>query len=71
MWTWGALMSRRAANIIQADVARALRAAKAAGDGWRVDILPGGIISIVPVRLAPPMPIAAADPADDGSTIVL
>ncbi|MCX5513740.1 hypothetical protein C3941_13650 [Kaistia algarum] len=65
-------MSRRAANFVQADVSRALRAAKAAGDGWRVDILPGGVISIVPVRITPPAHQSSPDTTDDdGSTIVL
>lgn len=64
-------MSRRPATITQADVARALRAAKAAGDGWRVDILPGGVISIIPVAVAPPRAAFDAQPDDDGGRIIL
>jgi hypothetical protein len=64
-------MSRRAANFVQADVARALRAAKAAGDAWRVDILPGGIISITPAAMSLPAPVPRAAPDDDGADIVL
>jgi len=39
-------MSRRPALVTQADVARALRAAQAAGPAWRVEI-EGGIIRLV------------------------
>ena len=39
-------MSRRAANITQADVARVLRAAQQAGPSWRVEI-DGRIIRMV------------------------
>ena len=35
-------MPRRGASITQADIARALRAAQAAGPKWYVEILPGG-----------------------------
>jgi hypothetical protein len=40
-------MSRRRANITQADIARALRAAQSAGPAWRVEIAPGGMIRLV------------------------
>ena len=39
-------MSRRAAHFVQADVARALRAAKQAGPEWFIEILPGGTIRV-------------------------
>ncbi len=39
-------MPRRPASVTQADIARALRAAKAAGDDWCVEIQPGGVIRI-------------------------
>ncbi|HMD61983.1 MAG TPA: hypothetical protein VKG78_11150 [Opitutaceae bacterium] len=50
-------MSRRAANITQADVARALRAAQQAGPSWRIEI-DGGII-----RMVQGPPPAASDPS--------
>lgn len=40
-------MSRRAASVTQADIARAIRAAKQVGDGYCVEIAPGGLIRIV------------------------
>jgi hypothetical protein len=50
-------MSRRPANITQADVARALRAAQQAGLTWRVEI-EGKLIRLVqgPPSDAPPEP---------------
>lgn len=39
-------MSRRAAKITQADVARALRAAQSAGPSWRVRVATDGSIEI-------------------------
>jgi hypothetical protein len=45
-----ALMSRRAARITQADVARALRAAEQVAPGRRiVEVTPEGVIRIVPL----------------------
>jgi hypothetical protein len=41
------LRHRRAPAVTQADIARALRAAKAAGDDWRIEIAPSGVISIL------------------------
>jgi putative DNA primase/helicase len=38
---------RRAAKVTQACVARALRAAQSAGPGWRVEIMPDGIIRLI------------------------
>lgn len=49
-------MSRRAAKITQADVARVLRAAQQAGPSWRVEI-DGGI-----VRMVQGPPPAESDP---------
>ena len=40
-------MSRTAARVTQADVARALRAAQQAGPAWRVEIATDGVIRIV------------------------
>jgi len=37
----------RAAAVTQASIARALRAAKSAGDEWRIEIAPSGVISIL------------------------
>jgi hypothetical protein len=42
-------MSRTAAKVTQADVARALRAMKAAGFPGKVQIRPDGTIEIVPL----------------------
>jgi hypothetical protein len=42
----GSCVSRRAAHFVQADVARALRAAKQAGPEWFIEILPGGTIRV-------------------------
>lgn len=47
-------MSRRAASITQADVARALRAAQSAGRGWQVAIEPGGVIRLIQVDAPEP-----------------
>jgi len=66
-------MPRRAAAISQADVARTLRAVQASGGGWRVEILPGGIISLLPMP-AGDKPFAKTginDERDDGTGIVL
>jgi hypothetical protein len=46
-------MPRRGASITQADIARALRAAQAAGPKWYVEILPGGIIRLVQGETSP------------------
>jgi hypothetical protein len=46
-------MTRRPAAVTQADIARALRAAKADG-GWRVEIEPNGKIVIRADDTAPP-----------------
>lgn len=51
-------MSRRPANIVQADINRALRAAQQAGLAWRVEI-EGKVIRLVqgpPSAEAPPEP---------------
>jgi hypothetical protein len=45
-------MSRRAANFVQADIARAIRAAQAAGPSWFIEVLPGGTIRIAQSLLA-------------------
>ncbi|WP_439925431.1 hypothetical protein [Nitrobacter sp. JJSN] len=58
-------MSRRAAHFVQADVARALRAARQAGAA-SVEIQPGGCILI---RLDAP-PVAPKD-IDDGDEPVI
>lgn len=63
-------MARRPAAITQADVARALRAVQASGGGWRVEILPGGIISLLPMP-AGDQPFAKSSIDDDGTGIVL
>lgn len=42
-------MSRRAAKVTQADIARALRAAAAFGGAYQIEIAPDGTIRIVPV----------------------
>jgi hypothetical protein len=53
-------MSRTPARVTQADVARAIRAAKQTGAG-AVEVLPDGTIRI---QLAPPAaPLAAPEPA--------
>lgn len=54
-------MPRRPAAVTQADIARALRAAKAAGGDWRVEI-EGSVIRVVPS--APPPPPAADAPGE-------
>lgn len=51
-------MSMRPARCTQADIARALRAAAAAGRDWRVEIAPDGVIRLVQG------PAPAAAPAD-------
>lgn len=65
-------MSRRPAAITQADVARVLRAAQACG-GWRVEILPGGVISLLPISAneGPHVGTGFVDKPDDGAGIVL
>jgi len=42
-------MSQRAAKFTQADVKRALKGAKAAGENARVELRPDGVIVVVPV----------------------
>lgn len=42
-------MSRRPARVTQADIRRAIAAAKQAGANMAVDILPDGTIRLVPV----------------------
>lgn len=61
-------MPRRAAAITQADVARAIRAAKQAGAG-SVEVLPGGkiIVKIEPEKSTEP----PSTPLEDGKVIVL
>jgi DNA-binding XRE family transcriptional regulator len=51
-------MSRRPANVTQADVARAIRAARQTGAGT-VDVLPDGTIriSLAPAVGNPPVPV--------------
>lgn len=56
-------MTMRAARCSQADIARALRAARQAGDGMIVEIAPDGTIRIVPwaskaPETAPGAPVA-------------
>jgi hypothetical protein len=46
-------MSRRAARCTQADIARALRAAKQENSPVAVEITPDGTIRLVPVQPAP------------------
>jgi hypothetical protein len=53
-------MSRRSTTFTQADVARAIRAAKQAG-AESVEVRPDGII-IVQLKGAPPIPAATEDP---------
>ncbi len=55
-------MPRRPAVVTQADIARALRAAKAAGGAWRIEIEPGGKIVILPGEAPPPTAPAPASP---------
>ena len=65
-------MPRRGASITQADIARALRAAQAAGPKWYVEILPGGIIRLVRGELSPQSPERAPDvPVEPVKEIVL
>jgi hypothetical protein len=45
-------MSRRAARVTQADIARALRAAEQTGARVRVDVCPDGTISLIPIEAA-------------------
>ena len=42
-------MSPRAAKFTQADVKRAIKGAKAAGENARVELRPDGVIVIIPV----------------------
>src|SRR4051812_10888782 len=71
----GGGMSRRPARVTQADVARAIRAADQCGSGRVVEIMPDGIIRIVPAELGRPLDVtpkleAAGWPAlDDGKPI--
>ena len=46
-------MSRRVARFTQADIRRAVEAAKAAGEQWAVEIDPDGTIRIVQVTHKP------------------
>jgi hypothetical protein len=58
-------MSRTGASFIQADVARALRAAEQTASGrYLVEIAPGGFIRIIPVDSIA-RPSAAASAAED------
>jgi hypothetical protein len=62
-------MSRTGASFIQADVARALRAAEQTASGrYLVEIAPGGVIRIIPLdsvaRLGAAKGAAENDPAD-------
>jgi hypothetical protein len=55
-------MPRRAARFTQADVNRATKAAQAAG--MAVELLPDGIIRLIPIRTgetAAPAPVSAFD----------
>lgn len=57
-------MSRRPANIVQADISRALRAAQQAGPAWRVEI-EGKVIRLVqgpPPADPPPEPPTPENP---------
>jgi hypothetical protein len=47
------LRHRRAPALTQANIARALRAAKSAGDEWRIEIAPSGVISILRGEIPP------------------
>jgi hypothetical protein len=42
-------MPRTAARVTQADIARALRAIEASGSSMAIEILPDGVIRLVPV----------------------
>lgn len=66
-------MSRRPAAITQADVARALRAATSSGNGWRVEIRPDGIISLLPIAASEVLSSETelVGSADDGASIIL
>ena len=60
-------MSRRAAKVTQADVARAVRAAKQAGAD-HVEVKPDGTIL---VKLSPDQPAATPEPLEPEREIVL
>jgi hypothetical protein len=63
-------MSRRPANVTQADIARALRALQALGLYGRVEVHPGGVIHVVPSDRPEPAPDARA-PVDRDRVIAL
>jgi len=49
-------MSRRHAHFVQADIARACRAAKQLGAEWYVEIQPGGVIRVAQAPTDRPVP---------------
>ena len=54
-------MSRRAANFMQADVARVLRAAQQVGPGWQV-VIEGSVIRVVRGGTGSTEPAKVVDP---------
>jgi hypothetical protein len=56
-------MSRRAANFVQADISRAIRAAQSAGPTWFIEVLPGGTIRIAQSLAADRVPPGREPPA--------
>jgi hypothetical protein len=58
-------MGKQASRFTLRDVSRALRAAAAAGIVARVDILPSGILSLVPIQAAPNQPGPETNSADE------
>ena len=63
-------MSRRAARVTQADVARVIRAAQAAGPAWRVEVLPDGVIRAVQGEAPKSEPLPAPENFGRGLEVV-
>lgn len=65
-------MPRRPATVLQADVARVIRAARQAG-ARSVEIAIGGAVAVIRLDEAPPPPLAprAGDTVDDAPLPVL
>jgi hypothetical protein len=64
-------MSRRAARVTQADIARALRAVEQTGARASVEVTPDGTIRIVPIEALAPLPGPPTAPVEPEHEIIL